>query len=604
MIDINRYPNYSHADIIAIDIETREHDFLVLGPSNYRKPKGHILGVAIAFGDHAEYYNVFDPNDKAYIRHALAIDIPKIGHNILYDVDWLESEGFTVNGRLIDTMIAEALIDNNKASYSLDSIAKEYLQETKEDTEIIRWLDENGIKPTKSKPAQDYLHLIPHDIVRSYALQDVGIVLNSWPTMSSYIKKLGLEKVFDLECELLRVLLYMRKTGVRYDTSVSKECSTQVNQILTQNNKILRDKYGSLNVNSGRDLAYLFDIFGIPYPQTDKGNPSITRDLLEHLVEEKELEHYTVHDYLPLLILNAKRLGKSERDYISGIRDKYICEDGETIRCTFHPTRDDSNFGTVSGRFSSSKPNLQQITSKERDSFIGGLCRRPFVPLPDHDWVKIDYSQIEYRFMAHYAKGQGSKEVRENYNLDPNADYHQYIQDLTGLPRPIAKNLNFGIAFGMGISKMRKLYGWSEYKAQEVLDTYHNGAPYVKHTMYDVARVAKQRGSIRTIYGRLAQLPDKNKAYVMFNRLIQGSAADLLKKAMVDIYKSGILDDVHLHLTVHDELDFSIPKGEEQDDTILALKYMMQDALTLRVPVVAEVSKGPNWGDVEKYGYI
>ena len=419
--------------------------------------------------------------------------------------------------------------------------------------------------------------------------------------MKRIMETMKLMDLFYLECDLLRVLLYMRHLGVQYDTEISELCSNEMLNILDRSKGLLQSNYGNPNVNSARDLAYLFDKYSIEYPLTDKGNPSITRDLLENLVEEQGYEHYSIHDYLPLLILNTKRITKSERDYLTGIRENYLSADDSTIRCTFHQVRDANNFGTVSGRFSCSKPNLQQITSKERDSFIGGLCRRPFVPLPDHDWVKIDYSQIEYRFMAHYASGPGSKEIRDNYNIDPDTDYHHYIQDLTGLARPIAKNLNFGIAFGMGVNKMRKIYGWDEYKAYETLNTYHENAPFVKYSMNDVGRVAKSRGYIKTILGRVSQLPDKEKTYIMFNRLIQGSAADLLKKTMVDIYKSGILYDCPLHLTVHDELDFSIPRTDKRDEYIKEIQHMMETAIPLKVPVKAEVSIGENWGDVEKY---
>lgn len=593
-----RYPNLDNADLISVDIETRDPGLSSLGPSNYRKPGGHILGVAIAAGDHAEYYDWSKEGDQQYVKDTLSNNTPKIGHNLYYDVDWLESQGCPVNGELIDTMIAEALIDNTQASYTLDTVAHNYLQETKEDQEIIAYLATLNITPTKSRPAQDYLYLVPYEIVRKYAIQDVTIPLRSWPRMKRIMETMGVMDVFRMEQELTRVLLYMRRIGTPYSIGQSKICSQEVEGILFNSIKMIDKYYDNINPNSPAEVAPWFRKLGIPVPSTDKGNPSIKREYLEHLVEIEGLDHYSVHNYLPLLILNARRLGKSERDYITGIRENFVHND--TIRCSFHQTRDANNFGTVSGRFSSSKPNLQQITSKERDSFIGGLCRRPFIPLPDHDWLKIDYSQIEYRLMAHYAKGPGSNEIRANYNDDPTTDYHSYIVDLTGLERPIAKNLNFGIAYGMGVNKMKAIYGWDDYKAYEILETYHGNAPFIKYSMSDVSRVATSRGYIKTILGRRSQLKDKRKAYVMFNYLIQGSAADLMKKAMVDIYKSGVLDYAPMHLTVHDELGFSVPQGNKQLEIIKEIKHLMETAIPLRVPVVAEASIGPNWGDVEK----
>ena len=597
---MSRYPRLEEADLISIDIETQDPNLTTHGPSNYRTAIGRILGVAIAAGNHAEYYNYRHGHDLQYIKYVCELPVPKIGHSLIYDVDWLESEDIPVNGDLIDIMIAEALIDNNQESYKLDTIAQNYLKETKEDTEIINALHNIGVTPTKSKPAQNYLHLLLHDVVRPYAIQDVTIPLKVYPRMKRFMENMGLIDLFKLECELIRVLLYMRRIGVQYDVKKSLACTEEVNSIYKETVRLLKANYGNPNVNSAQEISYVFNKLGIAHPYTDKGNPSVTRDFLEHLIEEQNLEHYSVIDYFPLLVHNARRLGKSEGNYISGIRHNFMCSDNRTIRCTFHQTRDADNFGTVSGRFSCSKPNLQQITSKERDDFLGGLCRRPFIPEEGCDWVKIDYSQIEYRVIAHYAKGPGSNEIRESYNHDPTTDYHKYIQDLTGLIRPIAKNLNFGIAFGMGPGKMQKIYGWDDYKTWEILNTYHSNAPFVKYSMNDVGKVAKRRGYIRTILGRVAQLPSPRQSYIMFNRLIQGSAADLIKKSMVDIYKSGLLSECRLHLTVHDELDFSIPKGDKQLGIIEELQAIMSGAIELKVPIIAEASIGPNWGDVEK----
>ena len=189
---------------------------------------------------------------------------------------------------------------------------------------------------------------------------------------------MSLLDLYAMESKLIRVLLYMRKIGVPYNTELSQESSADMQRILVESNKLLKDNYGDPNPNSAKEIAYLLYKQRIDHPYTDKGNPSITREFLEHLVEEKGLEHFAVADFLPLLILNARRLGKSERDYIAGIRENYLCKDGETVRCTYHQTRDANNFGTVSGRFSCSKPNLQQITSKERDNVFRRTLSQTF----------------------------------------------------------------------------------------------------------------------------------------------------------------------------------------------------------------------------------
>jgi DNA polymerase-1 len=208
-------------------------------------------------------------------------------------------------------------------------------------------------------------------------------------------------------------------------------------------------------------------------------------------------------------ILFIRKADKIVNDFLMGSMKENLCPDGK-IHPSIHNTRNDE-YGTRSGRFSMSNPNLQQIPSPSRDKFWGTMCRESFVPLPNCWWVKIDYSQIEYRCLAHYASGLGSTELVETYKRDPHTDYHQYVMDMTGLTRSYAKNLNFGCMYGMGQKKMARYHGWGAKYADEVLNSYHGNAPYVKHTMNTVSQVAKARGYIKTLSGRRANLVDKTK---------------------------------------------------------------------------------------------
>ena len=274
---------------------------------------------------------------------------------------------------------------------------------------------------------------------------------------------------------------------------------------------------------------------------------------------------------------------------------------------SFHPLRTD-NYGTVSGRYSSSKPNAQQVSAikEEEDreddglsALKGQVLRKLFIPEEGMDWAKSDYSQIEYRIIAHYAQGKGATSLREQYNHDPNTDFHQYIQDLTGFDRRTAKRLNFGGAYGMGNATAATLFGWTMQDAEIFMETYHKTAPYIRETRNAVSRVAKQRGHIFTLLGRKARTHPSRKLHSMFNRLIQGSAADLFKKGMLDAYNAGIFDVLIPSMFVHDEVDNSVPRTNEGREALAELKVLMEDAIKLDVPVKVDTHTGANWAEAD-----
>jgi DNA polymerase I-like protein with 3'-5' exonuclease and polymerase domains len=280
----------------------------------------------------------------------------------------------------------------------------------------------------------------------------------------------------------------------------------------------------------------------------------------------------------------------------------------DRLHCQFNQLKSD-NYGTVSGRFSSSNPNLQQVSAKKEEDIVestssilnGQVIRKLFLPEEGCKWIKYDWSQIEYRLIAHYAIGEGADLIRKRYTEDANTDYHDEMGKLTGIEdRKIVKTLNFGAAYGMGIEKMSETYGWNLEEAKAIYYMYHSRVPFVKETSNRVALKAKKMGFIKTILGRRAHLKSSSKAYVMFNRLIQGSAADLMKLAMVQGYKSGIFNTLYPHLTVHDEMDISEPEIKEGREASKEFKNIMENCVKLKVPIIAEMEIGENWGELEK----
>ncbi len=577
-----------------------------MGPGVFRKD-GKILGVSISDGTFKEYYNLghYDcsaderAHNLVYLREVLGNNAIKVGHRLMYDMDWLENGEYAIkiNGPLRSTDIAEALIDENQGEYSLEFIAQKYLKQGKAVSLPERFCQENGLKGD----FRTWLWKMPHALVRAYAMDDADLPLKIDAIQTKTITAEDMVDLYKLECELIRCLLFFRLTGVLIDQDLRDKHALWTQNFLEEHRQKITETIGKpcgkkpeqFNYNSSMQVAGIFDKFGVPYAKTGLGNPQITRDSIKPWIGKYPIVK---------LINEAKRAEKMIDTFLLGSLKRFVTEDNR-IHCQFYNTRVDE-YGTRSGRFSSAHPNLQQIPSKERKNSgerIEELCREIFIPLPGCWWGKVDYSQIEYRFMAHFASGPGSEELREAYRNNPGIDYHKYIETLTGLGRGLAKNLNFGIAYGMGAKHMAEVFGWEISYCREILDIYHTRAPYARATMQAVMQVAQRRGYIRTFLHRRSRLLDKSKAYIMYCRLMQGSAADLMKAGMLKCYQDGIFNILPPHLTVHDELNVSVPKTKAGINAFKEMQHTMETCLTLKVPIMAKPEIGPAWGLVEKF---
>ena len=286
------------------------------------------------------------------------------------------------------------------------------------------------------------------------------------------------------------------------------------------------------------------------------------------------------------------------------------------IHAEAHPLRSDRG-GTVSGRFSYSNPNLQQVPA--RDPEIGGLIRSLFIPEDGCDWGIFDYSQQEPRLTVHYANQMhltGSKDAVTDYK-EKDAAFHQIVADMANIPRKQAKMINLGLSYGMGKQKLIKELGLDDNEAEKLFAQYHSKVPFIRGLQDQCARVAIDRGYIRTIAGRRCRfdqwehrfedsipLPLKEAqekygdnlkrsyTYKALNRLIQGSAADMTKLAMLGLWEEGIVP----HLQVHDEVDISV----ENTDQAQKVTRIMENCIELAVPLVVNVELGRSWGETEK----
>ena len=628
----NEYPDLKDCKVISMDSETYDPNLIKLGTGVFRND-GYVLGVSVATEKgHKNYYNIghYDCNQELrtknieYLRYILALPINKLGANLPYDILWLEAwEGgnkefgwrsnapqFPIAGKLFDIQVAEALIDENQGRYSLDFLAEKYLELHKEKSEIQLFCDEHSLAGDPRK----WLYKMPFKLVEKYAIADVTLPIDIFHKQWEIMRAQNLLDVFDLETTLLRATLKMRTNGARINTNLRDRNTMNGQQLLEQREIELFEKYGEFNYNSSPQVAKLFDAHNIPYPRKvtffERGekkqeivhvedlhyyerlkennviqiktiNPTITKDVLNALADE----HPVASD------INFVRKGrKIINTFLAGSLVTYITNNS-MIHPSIHGTKTEAN-GTRTGRFSMSNPNLQNIPA---DKFWGNLCRECFIPRDNCWFVKIDYSQIEYRITAHFATGRGADELRATYNENPYTDYHQRIIDVTGLIRKLAKTLNFGVAYGMGTKKMAQTYNWSLPRCEDMLTVYHSRAPYVRATMNMFQEEARRKGFIKTILGRRSRLLDRKKAYTMFCKAIQGSAADLMKKAMVDVYLVGLMESLSISLTVHDELNGSVPKTAQGIKDMFLCQTLMENAIPLKVPVIADIELGTDW---------
>ena len=597
-------PDLSDRKEIAIDLETRDPNLLTLGSGSVRGD-GEVIGIAVAVEGWSGYFPINHEGggnmDRALVldwfEELLNTTSTKIFHNAMYDVSWIRSLGFHINGGIIDTMIAASLIDENRWSYTLDSVGKDYIGMRKNEKLLQDAAKDFGVN------AKAEMWRLPAPFVGEYAEKDAEITLKLWHALQHQISKQDLWDVFNLETELFPCLIDMKFKGVRVD--VAKAMSVK-NELIETEKNLLRDinKIAGFDVEiwAAASIAKAFDGQKIPYDRTEKGAPSFTKNFLATHPAE-----------LPKLINEAREINKANTTFIDTILKH---EHNGRIHAEINQIRSDQG-GTVTGRFSYNNPNLQQIPARHKH--LGPLIRSLFIPEEKHTWGCFDYSQQEPRILVHFAslmKLEGTGTIVDAYR-DGSADFHQMIADMAGIERKQAKTINLGIMYGMGKNKLMAELGLMKDAAEKLLKTYHQKAPFVKMLSEAVSRRADDSGKIRTIGGRLCHFdmwephgfgikkalphaealrehgPGIKRAftYKALNKLIQGSAADMTKKSMLALYKEGVIP----HVQIHDELDISVSSPEESERII----RIMEEAVQLQVPNKVDYEKGVNWGDIQ-----
>ena len=659
----------TNVDIAAVDLETYDPELKTKGSGAVREI-GWVCGIGISTKKQTLYFPIrhamsgnLEPNPTWKILNKKLFQNPnikKVFHNAMYDVCWIRAEtGLMPKGELLDTMIAASIIDENRFSYTLNSLSKDYLTETKHMHDFQKKsLKEHGIKDPLNN-----MHKLPYSLVKDYAEQDVKLTMKLWKIFEPKLKetlfvdpdgeKKTLQKIFQLETDLFPCLVDMKFKGVRVDVEKAKQFS---NELETKRDQIIKDIHKETGIKieiwASASIKKLLNQQKIEdYKETPKSKmPQLPKQYLK-----------THKNQYLRMIAEARECDKAKNAFVEGLLN--FVHKGR-IHADINQIRSDAG-GTVTGRFSMSNPNLQQVPAKGE---IGKRIREIFIPEEGCTWGSFDYSQQEPRIVVHYASKfnfTGIEKLSNAYTKNPNTDFHKIVAEMANIPRTQAKTINLGLFYGMGKMKLQKELELSPEEARRLFSEYHSKVPFIKELSDFLIAFADQHGLIYTLGDRFCRFDrwepyekewnaelgrfeievkleeekyneekkeketttvfkyqpvpiltkeqaklkyheqhpkdvdykNFNKHYRLaftyraLNRLVQGSAADMTKQAMVDLYKAGILP----HIQIHDELCVSIPNIE----TALKIKNIMKYAIRLKIPNKVDYASGDNWGNIK-----
>jgi DNA polymerase I-like protein with 3'-5' exonuclease and polymerase domains len=585
-------------------------------------------------------------------------DVCIVGANLIYDIGWLLYEygmaTYEVKCSFVDVLQAESVLDEY-TMHTLDTLSWKYLKYGKTKERIEDWVRENI---SKKGDFRQHLKDAPWDLLVEYVSGDSKNPVKIWRKQLTLLKEQDLCKRAKMEFDCILPTLQMTMTGLPIDTEQKEKNLAILTEAIEKLHKEFVETYNLPNfrVTASKDIASFLDSRNIPYKykitltgyngekfhngdETDraynrakqsvssfrlmKGKPVafVPKEMSERTCEllREEGFIFNASPNIDKKYFESKREAYPEVDLIAnwklavGIKSKilgdkynrFFCQNfkGEIVVKPQFKISD-----TTSLRYSSVMPNGQQVPSKGGFKAYGTeysfpkLTRALFKASKGCVFGKIDYGQIEYRLICNIACGESGEEVRRQYRENPHMDFHQYVVDLTGLSRKYAKNMSFGVSFGMGLPSMAENFGWTMEHAEEISEAYHQHMPFVEPTLALVGDVAKQRGYIKTVYGSHARLLDKKKSYTMLNRYTQGSGAECLKLAIITAYKEGVWEQLKVANTVHDELNMPyLEPTEEQMIDLYRMAEIMRTAMpNLRVPLEASPELGDDWASTKE----
>jgi DNA polymerase I-like protein with 3'-5' exonuclease and polymerase domains len=604
------FPDVKKIQQVAIDLETHDPEIKNLG-GGWATNKGFVVGVAISFEGFDGYFpvrherggNFSEEEVKKWLVKLFKEDPIVICHNAVYDLGWLRRWGVECNvTKVYDTLIAAPLVDENRYSYSLDSLSKDYLGERKQGNLLEEFGKEHGFK------AIEYMHMVPVEIAGIYAEQDTRLTLKLWEFLRVEIQKQGLTDIFNLETDLLRLLLEMRWKGVRVDLEKAEKTKkffkSEEEKIYQNIKKETGIDIGSSDIYAAASLQKIFDRLGEKYELTEKNKQAKISNTLMRESDNPLIQSISV----------AREYNKAHTTFIDSILKHQV--DGR-IHAEINQLKGEYG-GTVSGRLSMNNPNLQQVPA--RNEAIGPKIRSLFLPEEGEKWASLDYSQQEPRLLVHYAQKHGLEGAETLIKFfHEGKDFHQVTAEMAGISRKEAKTIGLGLMYGMGIAKLADSLDIGEDQARALKKKYNDNVQFLNNIIVRATRYTEQNGFINTLLGRRCRFElwenkdfydkrmmsyenakktwawnDMKRAgtYRALNRLIQGSAADQTKKAMVDLWKNlGVIPMIQ----IHDELNVSVANETQ----VKEIKEIMESAVELHVPVKCDAEIGDNWGEIK-----
>ncbi|MDE7457136.1 MAG: DNA polymerase I [Prevotella sp.] len=578
----NIYDYFRTKDFLVLDTETTSTNAI----------DAELVGLSFSVKEHEAFY-VPVPADRAEAQKIVDFFKPlyeneqilKVGQNLKYDLQVLHNYGVELKGKMWDTMIAHYLIQP-ELRHNMDYMAEVYLHyQTVHIDELIGPRGKNQRSMRDLSPTQVY----------EYACEDADITLQLKNKLEPELKKHNCENLFhNIEMPLMPVLAEMEMNGVRIDTNSLSETSTQLTQRMLDIEKHIYELAGeSFNIASPKQVGdILFDKLKIvdKAKKTKKGQYVTSEEVLQQLRHKHEIVG---------LILDHRGLKKLLGTYIDAL-PKLINPRTGHIHTSFNQTI------TATGRLSSSDPNLQNIPVRGED---GKEIRKAFIPEPGCLFFSADYSQIELRVMAHLSDDKHMIEVfREGKDLHAATAaniYKKPIDEVTRDERTKSKRANFGIIYGITIFGLAERLDIPRDEAKMLIDGYFDTFPEVHNYMEQSKEIARQQGYVTTLFGRRRYLPDINSANSTvrgfaernaINAPIQGTAADIIKVAMINIHRRFKAEHIQskMILQVHDELNFSVlPEEKEKVERIVLQE--MESAFQMKVPLVADSGFGNNW---------
>jgi DNA polymerase I-like protein with 3'-5' exonuclease and polymerase domains len=601
-------PTWSGVKRLGLDIETRDDSLKALGPGVRRG--GYIVGVSFAIEDGKSFYlpvrhleDSLAPEDVfSWLREqAASFTGVLVGANLQYDLDYLAQEGVTFPKAqwFRDIQIADPLINELEMSYSLDSISSRHGLPAKNEVVLRDAAQAWGIREKHD------LWKLPARYVADYAEFDARLPLLILRRQERVIEEQGLQGIFDLESRVMPILLGMRRQGVLIDQGhlahVEKWGEAETEKALREVYRLTGYSLRWDEVWKPKAVAAPLEAAGITLKKTKTGQPQL--DNLK-----------TLKDPVSLAMNRARAMNKVVTTFCASIRRHMV---NGRVHASFHQLRsgsdDEDDQGARYGRLSSTDPNLQQQPARHEE--IGPLWRKCYLPDEGKIWAALDYSQQEPRLLYHYAancKLPRADQVVAAYLADAATDSHTMMAKMCGISRSKAKPIFLGKCYGMGGAKLCRTLGLptatifsqrlqkdidvAGEEGQAILNQFDRELPFVSM----LSRLCEERagsvGFIKTLLGRRCRFPMGKDGRYQFthkalNRLIQGSAADQTKLAMVELVKAGFRPQ----LQVHDEIDASVSNREEA----VEMARIMETCVSLKIPSKVDVEVGPNWGEAE-----